>query len=338
MDYTFWDKQTKNSWLSRILKKNTEFSESDLVRLIQSGIKAQSFAFPTDVIGEGNVLKPNDLLLPWKVGIDLTSYTNAELKTALDLSLLNGAEYLSFQLDTETNLTTLHDLFDDVYLDMVVSRWQFLSPVQANLAEQYIRSRFTTIDLFFIENHPAFSIESSVNHSMIYKFPLYETSSWVNILIELICNLKSENPKLLFEIKLGHDFLLNISSLRALKLVLAKIWKIYNLRSNYYIEVRADESIVTEDVYSNIYKMTTIALSASVAGVDYISLTASDGGKTIATGQWLKTALHSLHILKQEAQLSKIHDPLAGSYYIENLTEQICQQVWLQIQQRLIHD
>ena len=144
--------------------------------------------------------------------------------------------------------------------------------------------------------------------------------------------------KIIFEIYLDNDFLLNICSVRALKSVLNKIWSIYDLKSETYYEANIDPSILSRDVHSNIYKLAAVALSASISGIDFLVLPPGD----LKTGnpdlKWLTTSLHTQHILKQEAHLATLTDPAAGAYFIEDLTEQIAGKLWLALQKKLRND
>jgi methylmalonyl-CoA mutase N-terminal domain/subunit len=49
----------------------------------------------------------------------------------------------------------------------------------------------------------------------------------------------------------------------------------------------------------------------------------SDFLKDNPSQDWVRTAIHTMHILKQEAHLDLVRDPLEGSYYVEDLSSKI---------------
>ena len=75
-----------------------------------------------------------------------------------------------------------------------------------------------------------------------------------------------------------------------------------------------------EDPYMNILRTQTEAMSAILGGTDSLTVepfdivfrTTDEFSERIASNQQL--------ILKEEAYFDKVADPAAGSYYIENLT------------------
>lgn len=82
------------------------------------------------------------------------------------------------------------------------------------------------------------------------------------------------------------------------------------------------------DAYVNLLRTQTETMSASLAGVDEITVMpfditykeSDDFSERIARNQQL--------LLKEEAHFNKVVDPAAGSYYLENLTANIAEQAW----------
>jgi hypothetical protein len=341
MDYTQWTKQTKESWLNSVMKRNKDLSQEILELKIEPEIIAKSFAFPTDITNEGVSLKPGDGRSPWKAGIDLSAYKGVLLKSALDLALQNGIEYIHIPLDDRTDTNFLADLLNGVYLNMIDSKWHVPNQEVLDLTTLYFNQNFNAAKFYLVNDDSTTNFNQTSFRSYFYKLGPYNSKTWSSTLAKMIRELQPDESGLsniLIEVNLSNDLLLNISSIRALKLVLQKIWSVYNIHSHIMIEARPDQNVLTTDIHSNIYKMTSIALSASISSVDYICLYPADEGKSAQSLDWLKTSIHSLHILKQESNLSEIYDPLAGSYYVEDLTEQICQNLWNHLKEISNHD
>lgn len=82
------------------------------------------------------------------------------------------------------------------------------------------------------------------------------------------------------------------------------------------------------DAHVNLLRTQTEAMSATIAGINSLTVLpfdlpykkADDFSERIARNQQL--------LLKEECHFDKITDPSAGSYYIENLTSSIAEQAW----------
>lgn len=82
------------------------------------------------------------------------------------------------------------------------------------------------------------------------------------------------------------------------------------------------------DAHVNLLRTQTEAMSASLAGVDSITVTPFDKAYETPNDFSERIARNQQLLLKEEAHFNRIVDPAAGSYYIENLTASIAQQAW----------
>ncbi len=337
-DTKIWNRQTKVSWLDQVKKDNPNFGDSEYFRNIEEGILAKSFAFPTDVKQEGHINKNNSENNDWKIGIKLQNENILNLKTKLNLVLENGIEYIHIVLPKNLSIDSFIQLFENIYLDMLVTRWSFPSEeIMLNcneLISQNFSNAHTLIQCSNTSKHNTFLLNQISN----YAFPPFNSETWTNTLAQMLIDLSnnSKNPNnIVFEIYFTNDFLLNICSIRALKLVINKLWNIFDLQVKPYFEVNIDESALNQDVHSNIFKLAAMATSASISNVDFLVLPPCDNKSTKTDVQWLKTSIHTQHILKQESHLSKLWDPTAGAYFIEDLTEQIAAKLWIELQEKI---
>ena len=77
------------------------------------------------------------------------------------------------------------------------------------------------------------------------------------------------------------------------------------------------------DSYVNMLRDTTEAMSAAIAGVDYLEVLPYDFAFRVPNDFSRRIARNVQNILKEEARFDKVVDPAAGSYYVEMLTEKI---------------
>ena len=71
-------------------------------------------------------------------------------------------------------------------------------------------------------------------------------------------------------------------------------------------------------------KETYAAMAAILGGCDALTIEAEEEGNTMMN----RIARNTSSILDEESFLSKVADPLAGSYYIESLTKQLAEKAW----------
>lgn len=79
---------------------------------------------------------------------------------------------------------------------------------------------------------------------------------------------------------------------------------------------------------NNIARLAFYALTAVLGGTRSLNLASYDEALAIPTELSTRTSLMIQHILAHETGFADVVDPLAGSYFIENLTNQIEEQIW----------
>lgn len=130
--------------------------------------------------------------------------------------------------------------------------------------------------------------------------------------------------KLYFKVAIGGNYFFEIAKLRALR----KLWRIilnkYGSEAETFIYAETslrNKSLL--DIHNNIIR-SGLEVSAAVQGkADVVYVRPYDGLKSgSAFSQELATKQQLL--LQRESYFDKFHDPVAGSYFIENLTELFC--------------
>ena len=90
-------------------------------------------------------------------------------------------------------------------------------------------------------------------------------------------------------------------------------------------------SEVTEtlyDQYVNILRTTNQAFAAAIGGIQYLQINPLNH----ASGEWddfsERIARNTHLILKEETHITRVIDPAGGSFYVEQLTDQLAEQAW----------
>jgi methylmalonyl-CoA mutase N-terminal domain/subunit len=88
------------------------------------------------------------------------------------------------------------------------------------------------------------------------------------------------------------------------------------------------ESLTAQQVDNNIVRVATEAMAAVLGGCQSLHTNSRDEALALPTEQSAKVALRTQQIIGSETGVTKTVDPMAGSYYIEALTDTIEEQVW----------
>ena len=136
-----------------------------------------------------------------------------------------------------------------------------------------------------------------------------------------------------FNFSIGPDYFMEMARIRAARQLWANIVKAYGPSSDDIARMSihsetASWNITVYDPYVNMLRTTTESMSAAIAGVDSHIVRPFDGAFSKPDEFSERIARNQQLLLKEEAYLDKVADPAAGSYYIENLTDQMVQEAW----------
>ncbi|WP_157637986.1 methylmalonyl-CoA mutase family protein [Flexithrix dorotheae] len=133
----------------------------------------------------------------------------------------------------------------------------------------------------------------------------------------------------------GNNYFFEIAALRALKILIVQIARVYGLDSFQYpnVKIHVNTHITVNeetkaDPYLNMLSNTNQAMSAIIGGCDSLTVLPHNLGIEQSDDFAERIARNVSNILKEEAYLDKVADPAAGSYYIENLTDQLAEKSW----------
>lgn len=141
--------------------------------------------------------------------------------------------------------------------------------------------------------------------------------------------------KIKFNFGIGSNYFMEIAKFRAGRLLWSQIVNAWlpegACKSACKMNVHAFTSEWNQtvyDAYMNLLRSQTETMSASIAGVDSITVVPFDNSYKSADDFSERIARNQQLLLKEEAHFDKVVDASAGSYYIENLTASIAEQAW----------
>src|SRR5918993_757542 len=146
-------------------------------------------------------------------------------------------------------------------------------------------------------------------------------------------NVDDFAPRLSFFFCCTMEFCEEIAKFRAARRIYAKIMKekfnAMNPKSctlRFHVQT-SGESLTAQQVDNNIVRVTTEALAAVLGGCQSLHTNSRDEALALPTEESVKIALRTQQIIATETGVTKTVDPLAGSYYIESLTNQIEEEI-----------
>ena len=134
------------------------------------------------------------------------------------------------------------------------------------------------------------------------------------------------NQPITIEVAVGTNYFFEIAKLRALRLLFATLAKEYNHNLDCHIIATPTKRNKTLYDYNvNMLRTTTECMSAILGGANSISNLAYDNlyHKDNEFGD--RISRNQLLILKKESYFDAVNNPADGTYYIENLTEQLAE-------------
>jgi len=135
--------------------------------------------------------------------------------------------------------------------------------------------------------------------------------------------------RLAFFFNASSDFLEEIAKFRAARRLWARIMKErFRARKQASLMLRfhtqtGGNTLTAQQVDNNIVRVTLQALAAVLGGTQSLHTNSKDEALSLPTEESVRTALRTQQVIAYESGVAASVDPLAGSYYIEQLTDRI---------------
>jgi len=132
-------------------------------------------------------------------------------------------------------------------------------------------------------------------------------------------------PRLSFFFGIGMNFFMEVAKLRAARFLWAELMESFNPKNPQSLMLRmhcqtSGVSLAAQDPDNNVVRTTLEALAAVLGGTQSLHTNALDEALGLPTTRTARIARNTQLILAEETGLTKVIDPLGGSYYVESLT------------------
>ena len=139
--------------------------------------------------------------------------------------------------------------------------------------------------------------------------------------------------RLSFFFCIGMNFFMEAAKLRAARQMWAKIMEDFGAKSERSKMLRthcqtSGVSLTEQDPYNNVVRTAFEAMSAVLGGTQSLHTNSFDEAIALPTEFSARIARNTQLILQHETGVTKVVDPLGGSYYVEALTKDLADQAW----------
>ena len=140
-------------------------------------------------------------------------------------------------------------------------------------------------------------------------------------------------PRIAFNFSVFNNVLEEVAKFRAARRIWARLLKEkYGAKNPRSLTFRTGagsggSTLVAQQPENNVVRVTLHTVIAAMAGVQSMHTASMDEAHALPSEEAATLALRTQQIVAYESGLADVIDPLGGSYYVENLTDQIEEQV-----------
>lgn len=169
-------------------------------------------------------------------------------------------------------------------------------------------------------------------------FTLADGREYVSAALAKGLNVDEFAGRLSFFFAIGMNFFMEAAKLRAARLLWTRIMTEFEPKKPSSLMLRthcqtSGVSLQEQDPYNNIIRTAFEAMSAALGGTQSLHTNSFDEAIALPTEFSARIARNTQLILQHETGVTKVVDPLAGSYYVESLTNELVEKAWALIEE-----
>jgi len=175
--------------------------------------------------------------------------------------------------------------------------------------------------------------EAGANLVQELAYTLADGREYVRAAIERGMDVDKFAGRLSFFFAIGMNFFMEAAKLRAARLLWHRIMSEFNPQKPGSSMLRthcqtSGVSLQEQDPYNNVVRTAYEAMAAALGGTQSLHTNALDEAIALPTEFSARIARNTQLILQEETGVTKVIDPLAGSYYVEKLTSDLADEAW----------
>jgi len=170
-------------------------------------------------------------------------------------------------------------------------------------------------------------------------FTIANAIAYIQTCIDKGLKIDDFAPRLSFFFCCTIEFFEEVAKFRVARKVYAKILKEkFHAKDPRSLQLKFDtqtsgESLTAQQPDNNIVRVAIQTMAAVIGGTQSLHTNSRDEALALPTQESAKIALRTQQIVAHESGVTKTADPMAGSYYLEELCDQIEENVWKYLKQ-----
>lgn len=267
-----------------------------------------------------------------------------------------GADGILFELQDDFSLETLLNNIEWPFCSMGFTLDAITSDFCDQLEKYLEQKKFDPTSIQGFIKQKTYPHHPQVLHKLIHTLDSYKKIQCISIssneqlasdqisdmlikAVETLDQLETKKQpssaeQIFFTVSLSTDFFIEIAKLKVLRMLWHKILNTYGstLQSQSIRIHTTSEAWISEsfEPHGNLLKATTAGLAAILGGCTSITFMPADE----ADERLARIARNVSHILREESHINKVADPTAGSYYLEQLIQELSESVWKKFLQK----
>jgi len=160
-------------------------------------------------------------------------------------------------------------------------------------------------------------------------FTLANGLAYVQAAVDVGLDVDVFAPRLSFFFNAHSNFFEEIAKFRAARKLWATLMqerfapkKAESLKLRFHSQT-AGSTLAAQQIENNIVRTTIEAMAAVLGGTQSLHTNAKDEALALPTAEAARTALRTQQVIAHESGIADVVDPMAGSYFVEYLTDEI---------------
>ena len=164
-------------------------------------------------------------------------------------------------------------------------------------------------------------------------FTIADGKEYVQRAMESGLDIDAFAGRLSFFFGIGMNFFMEVSKLRAARTLWYRVMDGLGAKDERSKMLRthcqtSGVSLQEQDPYNNVIRTTIEAMAATLGGTQSLHTNALDEAIALPTDFSARIARNTQIVLAEESGITKVVDPLGGSYYVEALTSELVERAW----------
>ncbi len=170
--------------------------------------------------------------------------------------------------------------------------------------------------------------EAGANQVQELAFTLADGAEYVRAALAKGMDVDAFAGRLSFFFAIGMNFFMEVAKLRAARLIWGEIMVGFGAKKAESLMLRthcqtSGVSLTEQDPLNNVIRTTLEALAAVLGGTQSLHTNAYDEAIALPTDTSARVARNTQLVIQNETGVTKVVDPLGGSYYVEHLTQSL---------------